>query len=321
MSGRKIAVLDLAPASEEFQEQVVAGLAQKPPTLPSKFFYDETGAALFSQICELPEYYITRTEMQILRNFGGEIARAAGAGIELIGLGTGAGTKTRILLEKLQEPVAYIPVDISKEQLTQSTVAFGRIFPSLEILPVCTDYLQPFELPIPLRVPSRKIVYFPGSTIGNLESSAALEFLEKITSMAGSGGGLLIGVDLKKSKAILERAYNDAAGVTAQFNLNLLARANRELDADFDLEQWQHRAIYNEDAGRIEMHLVSAAEQTAHVGNRAFRFGPGEHIITEYSYKYSPAEMIALADLAGLRFEEVWTDPKRLFGVFLFTVK
>lgn len=321
MSGRKIAVLDLAPASEEFQEQVIAGLAQKPPTLPSKFFYDETGAALFLQICELPEYYITRTEMQILRDFGGEIAHATGSGIELIGLGTGAGTKTRILLEKLQEPVAYIPVDISKEQLMQSTAAFGRIFPSLEILPVCTDYLQPFELPIPLRVPSRKIVYFPGSTIGNLESAAALEFLEKITSMAGSGGGLLIGVDLKKSKAILERAYNDAAGVTAQFNLNLLLRANRELDADFDLEQWQHRAIYNENAGRIEMHLVSGAEQTAHVGNRAFRFATGEHIITEYSYKYSPAEMIALADLAGLRFEEVWTDPKRLFGVFLFTVK
>jgi dimethylhistidine N-methyltransferase len=321
MSGRKIAVLDLAPASEEFQEQVVAGLSQKPPTLPSKFFYDDAGASLFLEICELPEYYITRTEMQILRDFGGEIGRMAGAGIELIGLGTGAGTKTRILLEKLKSPVAYIPVDISREQLMQSTVAFGRTFPSLEILPVCTDYLQPFELPTPLRVPSRKIVYFPGSTIGNLEPGAALEFLEKITAMAGSAGGLLIGVDLKKSTAILERAYNDAAGVTAQFNLNLLARVNRELDADFNLEEWQHRAIYNEEAGRIEMHLVSGAEQTVHVGNHAFQFASGEHVVTEYSYKYSPAEMIALAGLAGLRFEEVWTDPKRLFGVFLFTVK
>jgi dimethylhistidine N-methyltransferase len=321
MSGRKIAVLDLAPASEEFQEQVVAGLSQRPPALPSKFFYDETGAALFLRICELPEYYITRTEMQILRDFGGEIGRMAGAGIELIGLGTGAGTKTRILLEKLKSPVAYIPVDISREQLMQSTVAFGRTFPSLEILPVCTDYLQPFELPTPLRVPSRKIVYFPGSTIGNIEPGAALEFLEKITAMAGSAGGLLIGVDLKKSTAILERAYNDAAGVTAQFNLNLLARVNRELDADFNLEEWQHRAIYNEEAGRIEMHLVSGADQTVHVGNHAFQFASGEHVVTEYSYKYSPAEMIALAGLAGLRFEEVWTDPKRLFGVFLFTVK
>jgi dimethylhistidine N-methyltransferase len=321
MSGRKIAVLDLAPASEEFQEQVVAGLSQKPPTLPSKFFYDDAGASLFLEICELPEYYITRTEMQILRDFGEEIGRILGAGIELIGLGTGAGTKTRILLEKLEAPVAYIPVDISREQLMQSTVAFGQTFPALEILPVCTDYLQPFELPTPLRVPSRKIVYFPGSTIGNLESVAALEFLEKITAMAGSGGGLLIGVDLKKSKAILERAYNDSAGVTAQFNLNLLARANRELDADFNLERWQHRAIYNEAAGRIEMHLVSATDQTVHVANRAFRFAPGEHIITEYSYKYSPAEMIALAADAGMRFEEVWTDPKRLFGLFLFTVK
>ncbi|MEY2492304.1 MAG: hypothetical protein QOH24_1255 [Verrucomicrobiota bacterium] len=321
MSGRKIAVLDLAPASEEFQEQVVAGLSQRPPTLPSKFFYDETGAALFLRICELPEYYVTRTEMQILRDFGGEIARMAGTGIELIGLGTGAGTKTRILLEKLKAPVAYIPVDISKEQLMQSTVAFGRTFPALEILPVCTDYLQPFELPIPLRVPSRKIIYFPGSTIGNLEPAAALEFLEKITAMAGSAGGLLIGVDLKKSTALLERAYNDAAGVTAQFNLNLLARVNRELDADFNLAEWQHRAIYNEEAGRIEMHLVSGAEQSVHVGDRIFRFAPGEHVVTEYSYKYSPEEMIALAGLAGLRFEEVWTDRKRLFGVFLFTVK
>ena len=322
MSGRKIAVLDLAPASEEFREQFIAGLAQMPRTLPSKFFYDEQGAGLFLKICELPEYYITRTEMQILRDSGPKIADALGRQIELIGLGTGAGTKTRILLENLDSPIAYIPVDISKEQLTQSTAAFSQTFPTLEILPVCTDYLQPFELPTPIRVPSRKIVYFPGSTIGNLEPSAALTFLKKITTMVRpAGGGLLIGVDLKKSKTILERAYNDSSGVTAVFNLNLLVRANRELDADFDLEQWRHRAVYNEKAGRIEMHLISRINQGVGVGDHTFTFARGEHIISEFSYKYSPEDMIALADRAGMRFEKVWIDRNRLFGVFLFSLK
>ena len=321
MSGRKIAVLDLAPANEEFREQLLSGLAQKPAVLPSKFFYDEAGAALFSQICELEEYYITRTEMQMLHDFGGDISRAVGDGVELIGLGTGLGTKTAILLAKLERPVAYVPVDISKEQLIQSTGAFSRRFPKLEILPVCADYLQPFDLPTPMRVPSRKIVYFPGSTIGNLDPADALGFLEKITVMAGAGGGLLMGVDLKKSKAILERAYNDSPGVTAEFNLNLLRRANRELDADFNEEQWQHRAIYNSKAGRIEMHLISRIDQSVRVAGHVFRFARGEHIITEFSYKYSPPEMIELAGRAGLHFENVWIDSKGLFGLFFFTVK
>jgi len=322
MSGRKIAVLDLAPASEEFREQFIAGLAQMPRTLPSKFFYDEQGAGLFLKICELPEYYITRTEMQILRDSGPKIADALGRQIELIGLGTGAGTKTRILLENLDSPIAYIPVDISKEQLTQSTAAFSQTFPTLEILPVCTDYLQPFELPTPIRVPARKIVYFPGSTIGNLEPAAALTFLKKIRTMVRpANGGLLIGVDLKKSKTILERAYNDSSGVTAAFNRNLLVRANRDLNADFDLEQWRHHAIYNEKAGRIEMHLISRTNQSVSVGGHIFNFARGEHIISEFSYKYSPEDMIALADRAGMRFEKVWTDRHRLFGVFLFSLK
>jgi dimethylhistidine N-methyltransferase len=320
MSDEKIAVLDLAPAHEDFREQVVAGLSQRPSTLPSKFFYDETGSALFSKICDLPEYYVTRTEMSILHDRGPEIARAIGRGVELIGLGTGAGTKTHLLLDDLDAPVAYIPVDISREQLAQSTAAFSRIFPSLEILPVCTDYLQPFDLPTPLRTPSRKVVYFPGSTIGNLPRKEAFAFLQKIMEMAGGDGQLLIGVDLKKSKAIVERAYNDAAGVTAQFNLNLLARANRELDADFDLARWRHRALYNEMAGRIEMHLISQARQTVNIADRAFTFARGEHIVTEFSYKYSPDEFIALADSAGFRFEKMWTDDDRLFGVFLFVV-
>ncbi len=302
----EIAVLDFEPANKEFCEQVIAGLSQHPRTLPCKFFYDETGSALFSKICELPEYYITRTEMRILRERGGEIANALGRGIELIGLGTGAGTKTRILLDNLEGPVAYLPVDISREQLTQSAIAFRKKFPALEVLPVCADYLQPFELPRRSGVANRTVVYFPGSTIGNLEPAEATDFLKKIADMVGNGratlrgatmarqslalpgkslsplsGALLMGVDLKKSKTILERAYNDNAEVTAQFNLNLLARANRELGSDFDLRSWRHRA---------------------------------------FSYKYSPPEMIALAGAVGLRFEKIWTDEQKLFGLFLFVL-
>jgi len=316
----QIAVLDFEPANEEFCEQVIAGLSEHPRTLPCKFFYDETGSALFSKICELPEYYITRTEMRILRESGGEIANALGRGIELIGLGTGAGTKTRILLDNLEGPVAYLPVDISREQLSQSTISFHKKYPALEILPVCADYLQPFDLPRRRGIANRTVVYFPGSTIGNLEPEDATDFLKKIAAIAGPGGALLMGVDLKKSKTILEHAYNDDAGVTAQFNLNLLARANRELGSDFDLRSWRHRSIYNEKAGRIEMHLVSLRQQTVNIADAAFRFEPGEYIITEFSYKYSPLEMIALAGAVGLRFEKIWTDEQKLFGLFLFVL-
>jgi dimethylhistidine N-methyltransferase len=316
----QIAVLDFEPANEEFCEQVIAGLSQHPRTLPCKFFYDETGSALFSKICELPEYYITRTEMRILRERAGEIGDALGRGIELIGLGTGAGTKTRILLDNLEAPLAYVPVDISREQLTQSTMTFRKKFPALEILPVCADYLQPFDLPPRSGVANRTVVYFPGSTIGNLEPEDATDFLKKIATIVGPRGALLMGVDLKKSKAILERAYNDSAGVTAQFNLNLLVRANRELGSDFDLRGWRHRAIYNEKVGRIEMHLISLRRQTVNIADAAFSFAPDEHIITEFSYKYSPSEMIALAGIVGLRFEKIWTDEQKLFGLFLFSL-
>ncbi len=313
----QIAVLDFAPADAEFCEQVLAGLSQQPRTLPCKFFYDEAGAALFSKICELPEYYITRTEMRILRERGREIGDALGRGIELIGLGTGAGTKTRILLEHLDAPAVYVPVDISREQLAQSSIAFRKRFPGLEVLPVCADYLQPFDLPRRSQKPA--VVYFPGSTIGNLEPDDAANFLIKIASIADPGGRALIGVDLKKSKVILERAYNDSAGVTSDFNLNLLARINRELGADFYLRQWCHRAIYNEKIGRIEMHLISKVPQTVTIADVTFKFAAGEHIITEFSYKYSPAEMMAMANKAGLGFEKLWTDEQKLFGLFLFT--
>ena len=323
-------VSELPSAGSDFLEAIIAGLSSNPRSVPYKYFYDERGAALFQKICELPEYYITRTEIDILDRNRAEIASHLGPNIELIGLGTGAGTKTRILIEALETPAVYIPVDISEKQLRESTVLFRKIFPDLEILPVCADYLQPVVLPSPSRKAVRNVVYFPGSTIGNFEPTEAEEFLRRVANVCRPNGlpavaltepgGLLIGADLKKDPRVLEAAYNDSAGVTAQFNLNLLDRLNRELGADFDLDQWRHRAIYNSTAGRIEMHLISEIDQFVHVNDQKFHFRRGEKIITEFSYKYAPEDFAALAGKAGFEFVRVWTDAARLFGVFYFTV-
>src|SRR5437899_10876844 len=305
--------------SSDFLANVIDGLSSSPRTLPCKYFYDERGAALFQKICELPEYYLPRSEIDILDRYRAEIASQPGPNIELIGLGTGAGTKTRILVEALHKPAAYIPVDISEKQLRKSAALFRKIFPKLEVLPVCADYLQPVVLPSPRRDAARNVVYFPGSTIGNFEPGEALEFLRRIANVSGRGGGLLIGVDLQKDQSVIEAAYNDSADVTAQFNLNLLAHINREVGADFDLSQWRHRAIYNSEAGRIEMYLISTTDQTVHIGAREFRFRAGEKILTEHSYKHTPEGFIALARQAGFDFVKLWTDDARLFGVFYFS--
>jgi dimethylhistidine N-methyltransferase len=323
MSGApgRVTVLDLEPVSADFLAEVLAGLSSSPRTLPCKFFYDERGADLFQKICELPEYYITRTETELLRRYSPEISESIGANAALIGFGTGAGIKTRMLLERLQNPIAYIPVDISKQRLIDSAVELSHAMPALEILPVCADYLQELLLPKPLRKPDHVAVYFPGSTIGNLEPPVAKEFLRRVCRLCGKNGGLIIGVDLQKGRDVLEAAYNDSAGVTAAFNLNLLARANRELGADFDLPQWQHRAVYNQDEGRIEMHLLSDGEQTVHVGGREFPFAAGEKIITEFSYKHTLDGFVRLAASAGFREgSRVWTDPEKMFAIFHFAV-
>src|SRR5881398_3733060 len=306
------------PATSDLLSDVIAGLSSNPRALPCKYFYDERGAALFQEICELPEYYVTRTEIDILDRGRAEIASQLGPNVELIGLGTGAVTKTRILIEALETPAVYIPVDISEKQLRESTANFRKIFPDLEILPVCADYLQPVVLPSPRHKPARNVVYFPGSTIGNFDPDEAMQFLRRIANVCRGGGGLLIGVDLKKNRQVLEAAYNDSAGVTAQFNLNLLQRINRELGADFDLDQWRHRASYNSNAGRIEMHLISEIDQFVHFNEHKFHFRRGEKIITEYSYKYTPDEFAAFAAKAGFNFVRMWTDDARLFGVFYF---
>ncbi|MEO7165609.1 MAG: L-histidine N(alpha)-methyltransferase [Spartobacteria bacterium] len=314
-----VSVLDLEPAASDFLDQALAGLSSSPRTLPSKFFYDEKGSDLFQEICELPEYYVTRTETEILREHGAEIAESIGENAELVGFGTGAGVKTRMLLGQLKNLIAYVPVDISKQRLTESAESLSREMPDLEILPVCADYLAPIELPTPSREAAHIAVYFPGSTIGNMQPEVARHFLKRVARLCGKSGGLIIGVDLQKSHEVLEAAYNDSAGVTAAFNLNMLVRANRELGADFDLARWRHRAVYNRDDARIEMHLISKDEQIVHLGGQEFHFAPGEKIITEFSYKHTVEGFSALAASAGFQLARVWTDPKKLFAVFHFT--
>ena len=314
------ALLQRSPAISAFLAETIAGLSKSPKELLCKFFYDDHGARLFQKICGLPEYYITRTELGILRVRGAEMADALGPNIELIGLGTGAGTKTRILLEELRDPAVYIPIDISKEQLQRSTARFRKMFPKLEILPIAADYLEPLELPLPRKPSARSVVYFPGSTIGNFEPIAATKFLRRLSDLAGQDGGLVIGVDLQKDPRIIEAAYNDRQGITAEFNLNLLVRANRELGADFDLNNWRHRAIYNPSEGRIEMYVISQIDQRVRIEDRQFDFRRGEKVLTEYSYKHTPEGFAGIAHQAGFRFEKLWTDKARLFGVFYFTV-
>jgi L-histidine Nalpha-methyltransferase len=314
------ALIRFGAESNAFFNQVVAGLSGTPRTLPCKFFYDDRGAQLFRKICELPEYYITRAELQILRLQGAKIAATLGDRIELIGLGTGAGSKTRILLAELDQPAVYMPIDISGEQLENSCARFRTLFPGLTIFPICRDYLEPFDLPLPRPPSSRSVIYFPGSTIGNFEPYDAVTFLTRLAELVGPDGGLLIGVDLQKNPAVIEDAYNDSASVTAAFNLNLLARANRELGADFAIEHWRHHADYNSRQGRIEMYLVSRTDQSVHIAPHEFFFGKGERILTEYSYKHTPEGFTALAETAGFRFQQLWTDTDELFGLFYFTV-
>jgi dimethylhistidine N-methyltransferase len=311
---------DYAPTPDSFLEELVCGLSATPKMIPSKFFYDEAGARLFEEICALDEYYPTRTEIAILERHASEMAAQLGPHGRLVELGSGAGIKTRILLDHLNRPAAYLPVDISRTQLLETAALLARDYPALEVLPVCADYSQPFRVPCPKRPVARTVAFFPGSTIGNFEPDAAEGFLRRVADLVGYEGGLLIGVDLKKDHARLERAYNDARGVTAAFNLNLLARANRELGADFRLDGFRHHAFYNPAHGRIEMHLISRQPQTVRLGGRAFEFATGEHVITEYSYKYSLAEFRQLAARAGFALARVWTDADALFAVYYLTV-
>ncbi len=311
-----------AAPNSVFLQEVLQGLQQPQKELPCKYFYDERGSRLFDQICELEEYYPTRTEAHIMCAHGAAMADCIGPHSRLIEYGSGSSTKTRILLNHLFAqkcaPAAYVPLDISREHLLRSARRLEVEYPDLNVLPVCADYTKQFSLPEAAAL--KTVVYFPGSTIGNFHPHEAQLFLKHIAEVCGADGGLLIGVDLEKDARILEAAYNDKLGVTADFNLNVLRHINRELGADFNMKQFAHHAPYNYEKHRIEMHLISRCRQQVNIAGNMIHFAAGETIYSESSYKYTPARFEKLAASAGWNVEQIWTDEKALFSVQYLTV-
>jgi dimethylhistidine N-methyltransferase len=289
--------------------EILAGLLDSPKEVSSKYLYDARGSRLFEEITGLEEYYPTRVEMDILSRYAGEIAEALGPGVRLIEPGAGSGRKTEILLERLEAPAGYVPIDVSRSALSTACRRISSRFPALDLRPLLADFMEPLALPEGRG--RREVIFFPGSTIGNLHPWDAAALMERWLRAADA---VLVGVDLKKDPGIIERAYNDRRGVTAEFNLNLLRRLNRELGADFQPRAFRHRAFYDEAMGRIEMHLVSGADQRVRLDGRIIEFGPGESLRTEVAYKYTPVEF---AKIAGGRVERRWSDPRDWFGLFL----
>jgi dimethylhistidine N-methyltransferase len=306
---------DFKPGLDSFLAEVLIGLRKPQKELPTKYLYDERGSQLFERICELKEYYITRTEASIMQAHIKEMVELIGPRVLVIEHGCGNCEKVRFLMDHLYDPVAFIPVDISQEQLLRVARDLDSVYPQLQVLPVCADYTSSFELPVPERKSKRTVVYFPGSTISNFDPIPAKHFLEHIAGLCGSGGALLIGVDLKKDPAVLHNAYNDSEGLTAAFNLNLLERINRELNCDFQLNGFEHYAFYNPRESRIEMHLISNKDQVVHLDGKTISFAQGESIWTENSYKYNLDEFQQLAAAAGFRVERVWLDERQWFSV------
>ena len=319
MSTPAIRFYDEHPGTASLRQEVHDGLGRTPKAIPPKFFYDERGSQLFDRICEQPEYYPTRTEIAILQHNAREIAQLAGRGALLIELGSGASKKVRLLLESLQ-PAAYLGVDISRDFLRASTEKLARDYPWLEVHAACADFSSGLSLP---QCPAslRRLAFYPGSSIGNFEPAEALRFLQGVRSVLGRDGALLVGIDLKKDKALLDAAYNDAQGITAAFNLNLLHRIAGELDSDVDPHTFEHNAFYNAALGRVEMHLVSRARQAVRIEDRRYMFNAGESIHTECSYKYSVEEFQDMAQRAGYQPVAVWTDPQALFSVHYLGVR
>lgn len=312
---------DLAPESDDFLSEVIKGLREQPKTLPCKYFYDEQGSKLFDQICDLPEYYPTRTEIALLEEISPEIARHVGPHAQIIEYGCGSVRKIRPLLDALVDPAAYVAVDISREHLIASAEMLAEDYPDLDVHAVCADFTKPFTVKAPVHhSAARRVGFFPGSTIGNFQPADARSFLSNAANFLGPGGAMVIGIDLKKDVAILDAAYNDSQGVTAAFNLNLLHHINQELEADFDVSKFRHKAHYNEGAGRIEMHLYSTADQSVHINGNSFNFTDGESIHTENSHKYSVGDFQEMARNAGFNPDHVWTDEARLFSVHYLTV-
>jgi dimethylhistidine N-methyltransferase len=312
-------ILDLGPAVERFRADVLNGLRKRHKTLPCKYFYDARGSKLFDAICELPEYYPTRTELGILRQRAGEMARQLGPKVALIEFGSGSSIKTRLVLDALDHPAAYLPVDISREHLLDAAAKLAADYRQLSVRPVCADFTRTVTLPDDLPIGARRVIYFPGSTIGNFSPRPARRLLRRMARLVGGGGGVLIGIDLKKEPQTLEAAYDDAAGVTAAFNMNLLERINRELEGSFELDAFRHHALYNPRFGRVEMHLISQRRQTVAVAGDRIDFAEGEGVHTESSYKFTIRGFAKLASAAGLTLREVWTDARRWFGVLLLS--
>lgn len=298
------------------RDEVMSGLRATRKVLPPKLFYDAYGAELFERITSVDEYYPTRSELAILTERSNEIAEAVGEHVALIEYGSGAGIKVRLLLDALDAPAAYVPIDISGEQLERVAEMLRGDYPSIEIHPFRADYTKAIDLPA-LAGCSRKIAFFPGSTIGNFEPQAAARFLSGVRRTVGDEGGLILGIDRRKDPAVIEAAYNDSEGVTAAFNLNVLVRLNRELGANFRLERFAHRAFFNQEDSRIEMHLVSLADQVVTVGGVAIPFSEGETIWTESSYKYDLPRLEELISTAGFELNRLWTDPDERFWVAL----
>ena len=308
---------EAAPCDEDFTDALIAGLRRTPKSIPCKFFYDAQGSLLFEKICTLPEYYPTRVELSLLRTHAKEMAAAIGPDAEIVEFGAGAGEKIRPLLDALDAPRAYLPMDISGPYLKDIAARLQAEYPRLAIEPIIGDFTRDFSLPPP---GGRRIGFFPGSTIGNFELAEARAFLGNVATML-KGGGLLVGVDLVKDPAILHAAYNDPAGVTAAFNKNLLARANREAGANFDLDRFAHYGFYNPLLRRIEIYLVSTAAQRVTICGRSFAFAEGEAIHTEYSHKYTVEDFRSLAQSAGFIPRDVWCDENRLFSIHWLETK
>lgn len=314
-NGIRPKVKEASPGLERFRAEVLYGLQKPQKELPSKYFYDDKGTQLFELICNLDEYYIPRTEAEIMADCIDEVVELIGPYAFLLEYGSGSCEKVRMLLDNLLNPAAYTPIDISGRQLIEASRKLTSDYPELEVLPICTDYTSNFELQVPGGYCNRTVVYFPGSTISNFDPVPAVRFLEHVAGVCGEDGGLLIGVDLKKDTTILHRAYNDSQGITAAFNLNLLERINRELDTDFNLDAFEHYAFYNPGKGRIEMHLVSMKEQEVHLDNTRIPFHKGESIWTESSYKFNLDEFEQMTARAGFRVKQVWTDRQNWFSV------
>ncbi len=308
---------DLHPARDDLLDDILAGLSATPKCLPSKYFYDRRGSELFEDITRQPEYYLTRVELALLADSAAGIAAAVGPRAHVVEYGSGSGRKTRLLLDALDDPVAYTPVEISRSALVGSVERLDREFGPVQMLPVLGDFTRAVPLPGPERTAGRVLVFFPGSTLGNLTDSDAVRLLKAMRDTMGPRGAALIGIDLQKSPALIEAAYNDAAGVTAAFTLNLLVRLNRELGANFDLGAFRHRAVYVPERGRIETFIDSLRDQVVKVHDRSFAFAADEAMQVEYSHKYTDEGFAALAERAGLAVVQGWNDPKDWFGLRL----